>query len=151
MLDAQSRASGNRISVAEAVGDRLFTTIWPVQVLQVIANQVGSHVVLGMRLSGVKFHTPTAQAQFDAEIIDLAGRAFAADARVEEIDIWVTVPLSVGKGLVVSGDLALPTNRTVFTVSVHRGESSAELTKRLDAGTNVFLDPEWARTAFAKR
>ena len=150
-LDAHSRASGNRIAVAQAVGGRLFTTVWPVQVLQVIASQMGSHLVLGMRLSGVKFHAPTAKAQFDAEIVDIVGRAFAVDPRVEEADIWVTVPLDVGKGLVVSGDLAVPTNRTVFTISVHRGEVPAVLTKRLSAGTGVFLDPEWARSAFAKR
>lgn len=150
-LDAHARASGNRINVATAIGQRLFTTTWPVQVLQVMANQVGPSVVVGMRLSGVKFHEPTAQTQFDAEVVELVRRAFAADPAIQEVDLWVTVPIDVGKGLVVSGDLAKPTTRTVFTVSVRRGESPRALAARLRAGTNVFLEPEWAATAFTKR
>ena len=54
--------------------------------------------------------------------MDLIARAFAAAPAAEEVDLWVTVPIAVGKGLVVSGDLAVPTTRTVFTLSVRRGE-----------------------------
>jgi hypothetical protein len=150
-LDANARASGNAPAAAVAVGKQLFTTTWPVQVLQVIANGVGSHVVIGMRLSGVKFHEPTARLQFDDEVTTLIQRAFAADSAVEEVDVWVTVPISVGKGLVVSGDLAMPTTRTVFTVSARRGESPSSLSERLRSGAEVFIEPEWAATAFTKR
>jgi hypothetical protein len=150
-LDAHSRASGNRMDVATAVGEQLFTKTWPVQILQVIANDVEGHIVVGMRLSGVKFHEPTAQPEFDREVLTLIQTAFAANPKVEEVDVWVTVPISVGKGLVVSGDLAKPTTRTVFTISARRSESQAALARRLAAGTNVFLEPEWAATAFTKR
>jgi hypothetical protein len=151
-LDAHARASGNRIDVATAIGERIFSTTLPVQVLQVMANDVtGGQIVVGLRLSGVKFHEPTAQAQFEREVEMLVQSAFAANPSVEEVDLWVTVPITVGKGLVVSGDLAKPTTRTVFTVSVRRGESQAALASRLRARTNVFIEPEWAATAFTKR
>jgi hypothetical protein len=149
-LDAHSRASGNRLDIATTVGRRLFTTTWPAQVLQVMANDVGSHVVLGMRISGVKFHGTLTREAFEREIVDLVGQAFASAPTAEEIDVWVTVPLDVGKGLVVSGDLAKPTTRTVFTISVRRSESTGALAARLRSGENVFLDEEWARSAFAK-
>jgi hypothetical protein len=150
-LDATARASGSAHAIAVNVGERLFTTTWPVQVLQVIANNVDSHVVVGMRLSGVKFHEPTEQPQFDVEVSGLVQRAFATDPAIEEVDVWATVPVSVGKGLVVSGDLAMPTTRTVFAISVRRGESPDALASRLRRGTAVFLEPEWAATAFTKK
>gem|GEM_PF-589699 len=149
-LDARSRASGNRIDIAMAVGERLFTRTWPAQVLQIVANEMGTHLVLGMRVSGVKFHSPLTREAFDREIVDLVTQGFTSAPAAEEIDVWATVPLDVGKGLVVSGDLAKPTTRTVFTISVRRTESPAALAARLRSGTSVFLDEEWARAAFAK-
>ncbi len=149
-LDARSRASGNRIDIATTVGERLFATTWPAQVLQIIANEMGPHLVVGMRVSGVKFHGTLTRSAFEREIVDLVGQAFASAPAAEEIDVWVTVPLNVGKGLVVSGDLAKPTTRTVFTISVRRSESSSALAARLRSGENVFLDEEWAQSAFAK-
>lgn len=150
-VDAHSRASGNDRAAAIAVGEQLFRTIWPVQVMQVIGSDVGDHVVLGLRLSGVKFHEPTARDAFDREVLALVQQSFAADPRIEEVDLWTTVPIDVGKGLVVSGDLAMPTTRTVFTISARRSESPAALAARLRSGADVFLDREWASTAFAKR
>ncbi|HTZ55136.1 MAG TPA: hypothetical protein VMB20_08715 [Candidatus Acidoferrum sp.] len=149
-LDAHSRASGNRIDIATSVGEQLFSTTWPAQVLQVLANQDGTHIVLGLRVNGVKFHGTLTRNAFDREVMDLVARAFAAAPAAEEVDLWVTVPLSVGKGVVVSGDLAKPTTRTVFTVSVRRGEGTESLAARLRSGANVFLDQEWASTAFTK-
>jgi len=149
-LDAHSRASGNRLDIATAVGERLFSTTWPAQVMQVLANDSQGHIVLGLRVSGVKFHSPLTRDAFDREIVDLVTRAFAAAPNAEEIDLWVTVPISVGKGVIVSGDLAKPTTRTVFTVSVLRRESIASLAARLRSGANVFLDSEWASAAFTK-
>ena len=149
-LDAHSRASGNRIDIATSVGEQLFSTTWPAQVLQVLANQDGTHIVLGLRVNGVKFHGALTRDAFDREVMDLIARAFAAAPAAEEVDLWVTVPLSVGKGVVVSGDLAKPTTRTVFTVSVRRGEGTESLAARLRSGANVFLDQEWASTAFTK-
>ncbi|MGB6986119.1 MAG: hypothetical protein WBD74_09135 [Candidatus Aquilonibacter sp.] len=149
-LDAHSRASGNRLDIATSVGEQLFNTTWPAQVLQVLANQDGPNVVLGLRVSGVKFHGSLTRDAFDREVMDLIARAFAAAPAAEEVDLWVTVPIDVGKGIVVSGDLAKPTTRTVFTVSVRRGESAAALAARLRSGQSVFLDEEWASTAFTK-
>jgi hypothetical protein len=149
-LDAHSRASGNRLDIATSVGEQLFSTTWPAQVLQVLANQDGANVVLGLRVNGVKFHGTMTRDAFDREVMDLVARAFAAAPAAEEVDLWVTVPLSVGKGIVVSGDLAKPTTRTVFTVSVRRGESAGALAARLRSGADVFLDEEWASSAFTK-
>ena len=138
------------MDIATAVGEQIFNTTWPAQVLQVLANQDGTHVVLGLRVNGVKFHRTLTHDAFDREVIDLVARAFAAAPAAEEVDLWVTVPISVGKGIVVSGDLAKPTTRTVFTVSVRRGESADMLRARLRGGGDVFLDQEWASTAFTK-
>jgi hypothetical protein len=149
-LDAHSRAGGNRLDIATSVGEQLFGTTWPAQVLQILANQDGTDVVLGLRVNGVKFHGAVTHDAFNQEVTDLVARAFAAAPAAEEVDLWVTVPLSVGKGIVVSGDLAKPTTRTVFTISVRRGESAAAVMARLHSGTNVFLDQEWASTAFTK-
>ncbi len=115
-----------------------------------LANQDGTHVVLGLRLSGVKFHSTLTRDAFDREVMDLVARAFSAAPVAEEVDLWVTVPIDVGKGMVVSGDLAKPTTRTVFTLSVRRGERADALAARLHSGGNVFLDEEWASTAFTK-
>jgi hypothetical protein len=150
-LDANARASGNDRAIAVAVGRHLFITTWPVQVLQVIGSDAGDHVVIGLRLSGVKFHGPTARSQFEREILALVGLAFAEDPRIEEVDLWTTVPLTVGKGLVVTGDLAQPTTRTVFSLSARRSEGTAALERRLSAGTGIFLDPQWAAAAFMKK
>jgi hypothetical protein len=149
-LDAHSRASGNRLDIATSVGEQLFNTTWPAQVLQVLANQDGTDIVLGLRISGVKFHGTLTRDAFDREVLDLIARAFAAAPAAEEVDLWVTVPIDVGKGVVVSGDLAKPTTRTVFTLSVRRGESADSLAARLHNGANLFLDQEWASTAFTK-
>lgn len=149
-LDAHSRAGGNRLDIATSVGEQLFNTTWPAQVMQVLANQDGTHIVLGLRVSGVKFHESLTREAFDREVMDLIARAFAAAPAAEEVDLWVTVPLAVGKGLVVSGDLAVPTTRTVFTLSVRRGEHADALAARLHNGGNVYLDEEWASTAFTK-
>lgn len=146
-LDAHSRAGGNRPDIATSVGLQLFSTTWPAQVMQVLANQSGTHLVLGLRVSGVKFHAPLSRDGFDREIGDLVTRAFGAAPDAEEVDLWVTVPIDVGRGVVVSGDLAKPTSRTVFTISVARGASVAAL---LRSGTSVFLDQEWAQGAFTK-
>ena len=149
-LDAHSRAGGNRLDIATSVGKQIFSRTWPAQVLQVLANQDGTHVVLGLRVNGVKFHGTLTHDAFEREVMDLIARAFAAAPMAEEVDLWATVPISVGKGIVVSGDLAKPTTRTVFTISVRRGESTDSLAARLRSGANVFMDEEWARTAFTK-
>ena len=149
-MDARARALGNRLDVAVAIGERLFTTQWPAQVLHVEANQIGSHLVLGLHVNGVHFHEAMTFDSFKREIMMLAAQSLTVAKDAEEVDIWVTVPIKVGKDVIVSGDLAKPTNRNVFTLTVRRGETPASLAGRLQSGRNLFVDEEWARTAFKK-
>ncbi|MHB8146453.1 MAG: hypothetical protein ACYDGM_04215 [Vulcanimicrobiaceae bacterium] len=147
-LDAHSRANGNRIDIAQRIGEELFRTTWPAQVLHVSANGADGHTIVGLVLSGVKFHSPMTRAEFVAEIVDLVRRSFAAAPQAGEVDLWAIIPIPVVKGEIVSGDLAKPTARDVFTLTAKRGESAAELARRIDAGSGVFWDQEWAETAF---
>lgn len=145
-VDAFARAAGNAKPVAVQIGKALFTTQWSAQILKVYANASGRHTVAGVLLSGVKFHRPLTRDEFVAEVEAIVGRAFAA-APVEEVDLWCVVPLNVGKGVVVTGDNAKPTQRTVFTVTVRRGENPAAVRNRIDAGKTVYWDTDWARQA----
>jgi hypothetical protein len=149
-VKAHERAEGNRMDVAVAVGQRIFATTWPAQVLHVEANQVGTNLVLGLHVNGVHFHDEMTFDEFKREIQTLVAQSLTVAKDAEEVDIWVTVPIKVGKDVIVSGDLAKPTNRNVYTLTVRRGETPASLAKRLAEGTNVFVDEEWARTAFKK-
>lgn len=145
-LDAAARAGGNRKAMAIAIGRSLFATQWPAQVLNVYADGRNGHDIAGLRVSGVHFHHPLTRGEFIAQITDLAQQAFAA-APVDEVDIWASVPLRVGKDVVVAGDIAKPTSRTVFTVTVLRGESVDSLRRRLQQGDGVYWDQDWARSA----
>jgi len=114
--------------------------------LSVRVDGIGKHSVAGLALSGVKFHKPLTKSQFIDEVVALVGGSFASRG-LEEVDLWCTVPLSVGKGAIVSGDLAIPTSRTVFAVTVRREEPRRSLFARLRTGGDVFWDPDWARKA----
>lgn len=149
-LDANSRATGNQRSVAVDIGREIFARKWPAQVSQISANGFDAHVIVGMRLWGVKFHRPLTQEQFVREVTALVEKAFAAAPRAEEVDLWASVPIKVGKGEIVSGDLAQPTARTVFSVTVRRGESAAALAARIQRGDGVFWDPAWTHEAFVR-
>lgn len=143
-LDADARAAGNRIDIAEQIGERVFRTTWAAQVSQISANALGSHVIVGIRIWGVKFHHPVTRAEFLGEVTSLIQTAFAAAPEAEEVDLWASVPIVVGRDTIVSGDLAKPTTRTVFSVSVRRGESP----EAMASGTTAFWDQEWERSAF---
>lgn len=147
-MDASSRAAGNRHDVALAVGEQIFRSAWPAQVFRVSANAIGKHVVVGLGVYGVKFHDPMTRAQFATQISELAQRAFTAAPEAEEVDIWTVVPIDVGKGVIVTGDLAKPTTRTVFTATVMRGSPDDLLPAHLLRGPKTYWDEEWARTAF---
>lgn len=148
-LDAAARASGNRREVAVRIGDAVFRTQWPAEVNQISANAVGRHLVVGVRMWGVKFHRPLTRQSFVDEVLGVVGQAFAAAPQAEEVDLWTSVPLNVGKSAVVSGDLARPTSRTVFAITAMRGESPATLRERALGGDGVYWDPQWVRTALA--
>ncbi len=145
-LDASARALGNRRSVAITIGERLFRKTWPAQILSVRVDGVGKHAVAGLALSCVKFHKPLTKALFLQEVQAVVMASFAATS-IEEVDVWCSVPLWVGKGAIVSGDLAVPTFRTVFAVTVRRAEHSSALETRLRAGNDVFWDSDWERKA----
>jgi hypothetical protein len=143
--DAYARASGNLKPLAVSVGRSLFETEWPAQVLNVYANGVPGHGIVGLRVSGTRFHHALTREDFMLEVLALVQRSFQT-APIEEIDVWASVPLRVGKDIVVAGDLAKPTSRTVFTLSVRRGESSDSVLKRMRQGDGVFWDQDWERT-----
>jgi hypothetical protein len=140
-IDAAARAAGNRPAVARAIGTALFATTWPVQVTKVRVDGVGSHDVAGLVLSGVKFHGSPGRSGFLAEVVRLVESVFATPA-IEEVDLWTTVPLKPHEHAIVSGDLAMPTSRTVFAVTVTRAEAKA-LAARLRDGRDVFWDAAW--------
>jgi hypothetical protein len=144
-LDATARSAGNRKDEAYKLGRALFATVWPAQILKVRVDGVDRHLVAGLLLSGVKFHSGLDLAGFAAEVEQIALRAFASSP-VEEVDLWAVVPLPIdkaqAKNLVVSGDYAQPTAKTVFAVTVLRGEASG-LAGRILRGTDVFWDPGW--------
>lgn len=148
-LDAAARSAGNRRDVAEQIGTSVFATRWSAEVSQISANSLDGHLIVGIRLWGVKFHQPLTRAEFAAEVVEIVERAFAAAPAVEEVDLWANVPITVARGAIVSGDLAKPTSRTVFSLSARRGENAASLRARLSvASEGVFWDEQWARAAF---
>jgi hypothetical protein len=144
-LDAAARASGNHKGEAYRLGRALFATVWPAQILKVRVDGLGTHEVAGLLLSGVKFHHGLDAEGFAAEVTQVAELAFSS-SDVEEVDIWAIVPLPYDKAkekaLVVSGDYAQPTAKTVFAVAVRRGEESG-LAARILRGKDVFWDPGW--------
>lgn len=150
-LDAHSRAAGNDLSQAVWVGKNLFSTKWPAEVSQVSANAFDSHLILGIRVWGVKFHRPITRKEFVDEVTALVERAFTVAPKAEEVDLWTSVPIVVGKDVVVSGDLAKPTTKTVFSITVRRGEPAAQVAARAYGdGHGVFWDQDWAHDAFKR-
>lgn len=145
-LDADARSGGNRKVEAEHIGGAIFAIEWRAQVLKVSANSADDSLVVGLKVSGVKFHGPMTLNAFESEMTTLIGMVFAVDPKITEVDLWAAVPLTVGKGVIVSGDLATPTTRNVFTVTARRGESAAALEARVKALRGIYLDEEWART-----
>lgn len=144
-LDANARAGGNRKAIAVAIGRALFKTRWPAQVLNVYADGVAGHVIAGLRISGEHFHGALTRNRFVEEVASLAQATFAASP-VDEVDVWASIPLRLGKDVVVAGDLAKPSSRAVFTVSIRRGERADALIRRMRASDGVFWDQEWARS-----
>jgi hypothetical protein len=140
-IDAAARAAGNRKAEAEQLASQLLVRRWPVQVLKVRIDAAGSHEIAGIVLSGVKFHGHVDERAFLAEVARLAERTFAA-SNVEEVDVWTTVPIAVGKGEIVAGDFAEPTTRIVFSATLLRRDAKAVM-QTLERGTNVFWDAAW--------
>jgi hypothetical protein len=140
-VDAARRAAGNRRADAVALGTALFARVRSAQLLKVRVDGAGAHEVAGLVISGVKFHAPLDRAAFRDEVIELVRISFASSA-VEEVDCWATVPLPPNRRIVVTGDMAQPTTKTVFAVSVRRAE--AGYADRIRSGYDVFWDRAFA-------
>ena len=140
-IDAAARAAGNRKAEAEQLARQLLIRRWPVQVLKIRIDAAGSHQVAGIVLSGVKFHGSVDEHRFLWEVAWLVERTLTA-TKVEEVDLWTTVPIAVGKGEIVAGDFAEPTTRIVFSATIRRREANAVM-QTLERGTNVFWDASW--------
>lgn len=119
---AKDRIAGNDSAVAERVAIALLSAGYPEQILKVRTYRTEPAVVAGIMLSGVKFHAPVDRQTFAADAADMVYRAFAADPSVGEVDVWAVVPIPVAPHADVSGDLAVPTNRTVFSAAVRRAD-----------------------------
>lgn len=137
---ARSRAEGNDPAQAIALAKVLLATLWPAQVLKIRVDSILGHRVAGITLSGAKFHERLDAAGFLREVRSLI-RTTLASAPVEEVDIWATVSLDAGKGAIVSGDLAQPTSRIVFSVTVRRADL-LYLNEILHSD-EVFWDADW--------
>ncbi len=148
-VDAYARSGGSDVPTAVQIGKKVFVRRWPAQVLKVYVDAAGTHRVAGLMLSGVKFESRLTRNAFINETVDLVGTAFAA-APVEEVDLWCVVPLNVGKGVIVSGDHAEPTQRTVFSISVRKGESARSMRARIDQAESAYWDTVWAKRAFQR-
>ena len=144
-VDATARAEGNRKAAAIALGRALFVRTWPAQVLKVRVDGAGTHAVAGLVLSGVKFHGRLDEEGFLDEVAALVRQTFASSS-VEEVDLWTTVPIAVGKGTVVAGDFAAPTTRTVFTVTVRRPDAGGGLAGRLRSSPQVYWAQDWRQS-----
>ena len=143
-LVAAERARGNDIPEATRIGRALFTTPWPVQVTKVRVDTVGDHRVAGLVLSGNKFHASVTPDVFRREVVDLVARTFAGSS-VEEVDLWVTLPLPTYTNEVVAGDLARPTFYIVYASTVRRAEG-ATFANRVRRDEDVYWRPAWRAT-----
>jgi hypothetical protein len=140
-VNAQARAAGNRRDEAIKIGRSLLATHGPAQVLKIRVDGIGPHLVAGIVLSGEKLREPVDAAGFLDQVIQIVDETFDA-GEVEEVDVWATVPIPVAPGAIVSGDLAVPTSRTVFSASVRR-TARQTYAAHLRAGSGVYWSPDW--------
>ncbi len=119
-----ARSVGSDLPRAQAIAARILARQEPAQVVRVRVDGAGAHRVAGITIAGTKFRGPISEGRFVAEVVAVVRDAFV-DPAIEETDVWVTVPIVAGEGVVVSGDLAQPTTRNVFTVTVPRTRAAA--------------------------
>ncbi len=141
---AAERARGNDIPEATRIGRTIFKTAWPVQVTKIRVDAAGAHRVAGLVLSGAKFHAAVTPERFTDEVVDLVGQTFGASP-VEEVDLWVILPLPTYAHEVVAGDLAHPTSYTVYAVTVRRSERDT-FAARVRRAEDVYWQPAWRAT-----
>jgi hypothetical protein len=91
-------------------------------------------------LSGSGLHGPVTAPQFESDARAMAALALSSAPRVSEVDVWATIPQKIPSGTIVAGDLGVPTEQTVFAISVRRGAPPAR----------AFVDERWAANLTAK-
>jgi len=141
---AAVRARGNDRPEAAHIGRMIFRTTWPVQVTKIRVDAAGAHKVAGLVLSGTKFHSGVTPDRFTSEVIDLIAQTFDAST-VEEVDVWVILPLSPVAHQIVAGDLAHPSSYTVYATTVRRSER-ATYGARVRRDEDVYWLPAWRAT-----
>jgi len=119
---ARERIAGNAPAMAEDVAVALLARSFPEQILKVHLLESPPATVAGIVLSGVKFHRAVSRQQFEADVSDMVELAFDAAPQIDEVDVWATQPVAVRSGATVSGDYAVPTQRTVFSAAVLRAQ-----------------------------
>jgi peptidoglycan/xylan/chitin deacetylase (PgdA/CDA1 family) len=131
---ARKRIEGNDPAVAERIGISLLREDFrePIEKIRVLTVPAAS--VAGIMLSGSGLHGPVTETQFETDARSMALLALSNAPRVSEVDVWATVPQAVATGAVVAGDLALPTERTVFSLSLRRDAPERR----------AFVDRQWA-------
>jgi peptidoglycan/xylan/chitin deacetylase (PgdA/CDA1 family) len=131
---ARKRIEGNDPTVAERIAISLLREEFrePIEKIRVLTVPAAS--VAGIMLSGSGLHGPVTQAQFETDARAMALLALSNAPRVTEVDVWATVPEAVAAGTVVAGDLAAPTERTVFSLTLRRDAPAPR----------VFVDKDWA-------
>ena len=117
---ARKRVEGNDPESAERIAVALLAGDFPVQILKVHVDRIGPATVAGIMLSGVKFHRPVSRREFAAVVGAMIDRTFEAAASADEVDVWAVVPQPVAPNAPVSGDVAVPAERTVFSAAVPR-------------------------------
>jgi peptidoglycan/xylan/chitin deacetylase (PgdA/CDA1 family) len=131
---ARKRVEGNDPAVAERIGVSLLREEFrePIEKIRVLTVPAAS--VAGIMLSGSDLHEPVTESQFETDARAMALLALSNAPRVSEVDVWAIVPQAVAAGTVVAGDLAAPTERTVFSLALRRGAPA----------TRIFVDKAWA-------
>jgi len=132
---ARERSEGNDPELAERIGAALLKAPFPEQLLKVRVLRAPAATVVGLMLSGVKLHVGVDRKAFAADVGGMIDRAFDAGPDVVEVDVWAVVPLEVPQASVVSGDYAVPTNRTVFSAAVTRQARETASTRMQMLGT----------------
>jgi len=132
---ARERSEGNDSRLAERIGAAVLDATYPEPLLKVRVLRVGDAAFVGLMLSGVKLHEPVDRARFAQDVAGMIERAFAARPDVAEVDVWAVTPLVVAPNAAVSGDYAVPTARTVFSVAVTRSQAHETASRAQMLGT----------------
>ena len=136
---ARARSEGNSPEVAESIAVALLSGRFPEPILKVRVDHTMHEDVAGIMLSGQKFHAAVDRSAFVRDAAAMVDRAFAQSAAIGEVDVWAVLPVKVAAHADVSGDLAIPTDRTVFSAAVLRAQWSPGGTA---LGTTYF-EPGW--------